>query len=112
MFDQEADETLVRAERCAMNAERNLLGVVAILVAKIEPARLREIDLIGRDGKLAPNRAPGLDVDFRAVKRRFVWYLNKVDPGILQHIARHCFGLFPEFRFVDKLLAELRRIVG
>ena len=32
MFDEEADETLVRAERRAVDAERRLLGVVAVLV--------------------------------------------------------------------------------
>ena len=49
MLDQEADKTLVRAERGAMDAERNLIDVVAVFVAKIEPARLGEIDLVRRD---------------------------------------------------------------
>ena len=30
MFDEEADETLVRAERRAVDAERGLVGVVAV----------------------------------------------------------------------------------
>ena len=32
MLDEESDKAFVRAERRAMNAERRLLGVVAILV--------------------------------------------------------------------------------
>ena len=56
MLDQEADETLVRAERRAMNAERRLLGVVAVFVSEIETARLREIDLVGGDGEFAADR--------------------------------------------------------
>ena len=60
MLDQESDETFVRTERRAMNADRDLVGVVAIFVAKIKPARLGEIDLIGREGKLATDDAPGL----------------------------------------------------
>ena len=49
MLDQKSDETFVRAKRRAMNADRNLVGIVAVLIAKIETARLREIDLVGRD---------------------------------------------------------------
>ena len=39
----------MRSERRAMNAQRNLIDVVAIFVAKVKPPRLREIDLVGRD---------------------------------------------------------------
>ena len=112
MLDQEADETFVRAERRAMNAERRLFGVVLVFVNEIEAARLREIDLVGRDGELAADRAPGLHVDLRSVERGFVRDLDKIDPGILEDVARHFFGLFPKLRFIDKLLSELGRIVG
>ena len=83
MLDQESDEAFVRAERRAMNAERSFLGVVAIFVNEIEPARLREIDLVGRDRKFATDHAPGLDVDLRSVKRRFVRHFDVIDSGIL-----------------------------
>ena len=82
MLDQESDETFVRAERRAMNADRNLVGVVAVLIAKIETARLREIDLVGRDGKLASDHAPRLHVDLRSVKGRFVRHFDVIDSGI------------------------------
>ena len=111
MFDQEPDETLVRAERGAMNAEGNFVDVIAIFVAQVEATRLREIDLVGRDGKLAPDRAPGLHVDLRPVKRRFVRHFDIIDAGIFQHVSRHHFGLFPKLRFIDKFLAELGWIV-
>src|ERR1035441_1744881 len=111
MFDQETDKTFVGAERRAMNAERDFLGVVLVFVAKIEPARLREIDLVGRDGKLAPDRTPCLHVDLRSVERSFVRDLDKIDPGILEHIARHFLGLFPKLWFIDKLLTEFGWIV-
>src|SRR4051794_10265868 len=64
MFDQKPDESFVGAERGAVNAEGNFLGVIAVLVTKIEPARLREIDLVRGDGEFAANNAPDLDVDF------------------------------------------------
>ena len=112
MLDEEPDEALVCPERGAMNAQRDLIDVIAIFVTEIEPARLSEIDLIGRDGKLAPNGTPGLDVDLRAVKCRFVWHFDKVNSGILQHVARHGLGLFPKLRFVDKFLSEFGGIVG
>src|SRR5207249_10903087 len=111
MLDQEPDESLVRAERGAMNAEGDLIDVVTIFVAKIESPRLREIDLVGRNGKLASNRTPGLDIDLRPVKGRFIRDFDKVDSGILQHVARHRLSLFPKLRFIDKFLSELGRIM-
>jgi hypothetical protein len=39
----------MRAQRHAMNTDRNLVDVIAVLVAKIKIARLSEIDLIGHD---------------------------------------------------------------
>ena len=41
MLDEEADETFVRAERRAVNAERRLLGVVAVFVDEAETVRAR-----------------------------------------------------------------------
>ena len=111
MFDEKADETLVRAERRAMNAERRLVDVVAVAINEIEPARLCEIDLVGRDGEFAADHAPDLHVDLRSVERRFVRHFHVIDSGTLEHIARHVLGLFPKLRFIDKFLPELRRIV-
>src|SRR5207244_2552206 len=79
MLDQKSDEAFVRAERRAMDAERNFVGVIAIFVAQVESAWLREIDLVGCDGKLAADRAPGLHVDLRSVKGRFVRYFDIID---------------------------------
>src|SRR4029077_7384100 len=79
MFDQEADETFVGAERGAMNAERRLLGVVAIFVNEAEISRLRRVDLVGGDGEFAADGAPDLNVDLRTVERGFVRDLNVVD---------------------------------
>jgi len=73
----------MRTERRAMNADRDLVDVVAVLIAKIKIARLREIDLVGRDRKLASDHAPRLHVDLRAVKGRFVRHFDVIDPGIL-----------------------------
>src|ERR1700731_1272205 len=112
MFDQKSDETFMRAERRAMNAERRLLGVVLVFVNEIEPARLREIDLIGRNRKFAADHAPRLDVDLRSVKGSFIRDLDIIDSGVLQNVAGHLFGLFPKLRFIDKLLSELGGIVG
>src|SRR5438874_10897875 len=112
MLDQKSDETFVRAERRAMNAKWRLLGVVAIFVNEIEPARLREVVLVGRDGKLAADRAPGLHVDLRAVERGFVWHLDDIDSGILEHASRLLFCLLPQFWLIDMLFPELAGIVG
>src|SRR5438034_6343075 len=111
MLDQESDEALVRAEWRAMNADWDLVDVVAVFIAKIKIARLGEIDLVGRDGKLASDHAPRLHVDLRAVKGRFVRHFDIVDSRVLQNAARHLLGLFPKLRFIDKFLTELRGIV-
>src|SRR5438477_3510037 len=87
MFDQEPDKALVCAERCAMDADWDLVHVVTILIAKIKTARLREIDLIGCDGKFAADDAPGLHIDLRSIKGRFVWYFDIVDARVLERCA-------------------------
>src|SRR4051795_7569135 len=96
MFDEETDETLVRAERRAMDAERNLVNIIAVAINKIEPARLRKIDLVGCDGEFAADHAPDLHIDLRTVERRLVGHFDIIDTGILENIARHFFGLFPK----------------
>src|SRR5436190_23980645 len=100
------------AEGCAMNAKRCLLGVVLVFVNEIEPARLREIDLIGRNRKFAANHAPRLDVDLWSVKGRFIRNFDIIDAGILQDIARHLLRFFPKLWLIDKFLTEFGWIVG
>ena len=112
MLDQEADETFVRAERRAVNAERSLLGVVAVFVDEAEALRHGEIDLVGGDGEFAADRAPDLDVDLRAVKGGFVRHFDVVDAGLRCRTPRTMSSvLIPELRFIDEFLAELGRIV-
>src|SRR5437763_4077534 len=94
-----------------MNAKRNLVNVVSVLVAKIEIARLGEIDLVSRDRELTTDHAPRLHVDLWPVKRSFVWHLDVIDSRVFQNIARHLLGLFPKLRLVDKFLAKLRGIM-
>src|SRR2546422_4353737 len=106
MLDQESDEPFMRSERCAMNADRDLVDVIAVLVAKIKIARLGEIDLVGRDGKLAADHAPRLHVDLWSVKRRFVWHFDVINPRVFQNVARHLFGLLPKLGFIDKFLPK------
>src|SRR5690348_4475760 len=98
----------MRAERRAVNTDRNLINVVTVLITKIKIPRLREIDLVRGERELAPDDAPHLHVNFWSVKRRFVWNFYVVDARTLQDVARHLFGLLPELRFIDKFLAELR----
>src|SRR5882724_2454675 len=111
MLNQKPNEALMRTERRAMNADRDLVCVIAVLVAKIKIARLSEIDLICRYGKLAADHAPRLHVDLRAVKGRFVSHFDIVDAGILENVTSHLFGLFPKLWFIDKFLSKLRGIV-
>src|SRR6266576_3622167 len=111
MLDQKSDETFVRAKRCAMNTDRNLVDVVAVFITKIETTRLRKIDLVRCDGKLTSDHAPGLHVDLWPVKGSFVRHFDIVDPRVLQNVARHFLGLFPKLGLINKLLAELARIV-
>src|ERR1051326_1917424 len=102
----------MRAERRAMNANRNFLSVVLVFVAKVKASRLREIDLVGRNRKLAADDAPNLDVNLRSVECRLVGHLDVINAGILENVARHVLGLLPKLGLVDELLSEFRRIVG
>src|SRR5436190_19303115 len=102
MLDQKSDETFVRAEWRAMDADRDLVDVVTVLIAEIKIARLREIDLVGRDGEFAADHAPGLHVDLGTVKGRFVRHFDIIDSRVLQNVARHLLGLFPKLWFIDK----------
>src|ERR1043165_4526395 len=111
MFDKEADETFVGAERRGMNAKRDSLGVIAVLVAQVESARLGEVDLIGGDGELAPDCTPNLDVNLWPIEGSFVRHFDIVDARPLQDITGHLFGLLPKLRLIDKFLPELRWIV-
>ena len=90
MLDEKADETLVRAERRAMDAERGLVGVVAVLVDQTETRGHGEVDLVGGDGEFAADGAPDLHVDLRSVERGFVRHFDVVDAGILENVARPC----------------------
>src|SRR3954463_7484368 len=111
MFDEKADETLVRAERRPVNAKWSLFGVVAVFVNEAKAAGDGEINLIGGDGKFAASHAPNLNIDFRPVKRRFIRNLDMVDACFLKNTSDHVLRLLPEFRFVNKLLSELGWIV-
>ena len=100
------------AERSAVNTERRFINIVAILVSKVKASWLGKINLVSCDGKFSPNRAPGLDIDLWAIEGSFIWHFDKIDSGIFENVARHIFRSFPKFGFIDKLLPELRRIVG
>src|SRR5262245_19301936 len=106
MLDQESNETFVRPQRCAMNADWRFFGVIAVLVNEIKPARLCEIDLIGGKCELASDHAPDLHIDLRTVKRRFVRHFHVVNSGILEDVPRHLLSLLPKIGFVDKILSE------
>src|SRR5215831_542871 len=114
MLDEKPNEPLVRSQRRAMDAKRSLFGIVAVAINQPKAFRYGEIHLIGRQGELAPNDAPHLYVNFRAVKCRFVGHLNIIDAGVLERVADHVFGLLPklgliyEFRIVS---GEARGIV-
>ena len=111
MLDEEADEALVRAERRAMDAQRRLVGVVAVLIDEAEAGGHGEIDLVGGDGELAPDGAPDLHVDLRAVESGFVGDFDEVDAALDEDVAHHVFGLLPKLRLIHELLAELGRIM-
>src|ERR1044071_4993394 len=101
----------MRAEWRAMNTDRNLIGIIAVFVAKIETAWLRKIDLIRRDGKLAADHTPGLNVYLWSIKRRFVRHFDIINSRILEYVPCHLLRLFPKLRFIDKFLPELRGVM-
>ena len=109
MFNQESDESFMRAERCAVNAKRSLLGVIFVPVCQAETFRHSEIHLVCRNGELATDGAPDLHVDLRAVERRFVGDLDEVDAAGDKNVAHHVLRLLPQRRLVHVLLPETFR---
>ncbi len=83
MLDQKSDEPFMRAQRRAMNADWNLVDVIAVFVAKIKTAGLRKIDLVSGERELAADHAPHLHVDLWSVKRGLVRHFDIIDAGIL-----------------------------
>src|SRR5438477_4845269 len=112
VLDQKSDTTFMGAEWGPMNTKRRLLFVVAVLINEVQPARLREIDLVGGDSKLTSDHTPDLHVNFRPIEGCFVSDFNVIDPGVFEDATRHFLGLFPKLRFINKLLTESSRIVG
>src|SRR6516162_4796200 len=103
------------AKRRAMDAERSLFGVVAVAINKAKAFGHSKIDLVGRQCKFTAYHAPNLDVNLRAIKRRFVWHFNVVYFRIDESLPDHVFGLFPKLRFVDEfgvVAGQARRIVS
>ena len=66
MFDEKADEPLMRAERRAMDAQRRLVRVVLVAVGQAELGGHGEVHLVGGDGEFAANGARHLHVNLRA----------------------------------------------
>ena len=112
MLDEEADEPLVRAQRGAVDAQRSLLGVVAVPVSQAKTGGHGEIHLVGGDGEFAADGAPDLHVDLGSVERRLVGHFHVVDARLDEDLSDHVLGLLPEFGLVDELLAQTRRIMG
>ena len=112
MFNQKSDEPLVRAKRGAVDAQRNLRCVLAGFVFKAEALGHGEVHLIGGDGKFTTGDAVDLHVDLRSVERRLVRHLLEVDAGFYEDVAHHVFGLLPQLRLVDVLVAKPIRAVG
>ena len=101
MLNEEADEALVRAERCPVDAERGLVGVVLVAIDEAELGGHGEVHLVGGDGEFATDGAPHLHVNLRPVERRLVWHFHVVDLRVNQHLPDHVLGLLPQLGFVD-----------
>ena len=107
MLDEKSDESLVCAERGAVDAHRRLFSVVAVAVVQAEFSGNGKINLVRCDGELAPDRTPDLDIDFRPIESSFIWHFDKIDAALDENISHHVFGLFPKLRLIHKFLPQL-----
>ena len=94
-----------------MNDDRPLLLVLLADITQIKALCLCEIHLVGSQCKLTTNGAPNLNIDFGAIKRRFVFHFHITHTHALQHFANHVFGFLPQLWHIDILLTQLGWIV-
>ena len=111
MLDQEADEAFVSPERRAMDAERRLLGIVAVFVNQTETLRHGEVHLVRGDTEFAADRAPDLHVNLGPVKCRFVRHFDKIDAGVFRTSRTMSSVFFHSSGSLTNFLAELGRVV-
>ena len=71
-----------------------------------------EVHLIGGDGEFTTGDAVNLHVDLRSVKRGLVRHFLEIDTRLHEDVAHHVFGLLPQLRLVDVLVAQSLWAVG
>ncbi len=69
---QKADHALMRAERRAVDAERNFFVAFAVRELEIESLGDGKIHLIRHQGEFSANRTPDLHIDFWTVECRLI----------------------------------------
>ena len=84
VLDEKTNGALVGAQQSPMDAQRRFLLTLGVSVHQADPARYGKVHLIGRQGKLPPDRTPHLDVDFGPVERGRA---DDLDPCALLHMA-------------------------
>src|SRR3989344_8688657 len=106
MFNQETDETLMRAQRCAMDAQRHMLFAVFAYVGEADFSGHIEVHLVRRKREFTSNGAPDFHINLWSVECRFIRYFDKIDPRLLHNFSHHVLRLLPERRFVHIFLAK------
>src|SRR5436190_12024205 len=101
----------MRTKGSPVNNEGRFGCVVGSGEFKVESFSLCKVNLVSGKGEFPANYAIYLYINLRSVKRSFVGNFHKWDVLIDHCLPNHGFGLYPEFRFINVLLAKLSRIM-
>ncbi len=109
LLDEVRDGPLHTADDAAVHHDRTVLRPVRADVVQIEPFRLVEVDLDGRQGRLPARRVGDLDVDLRPVERGLALDRLVRQPGGVEDIGQQGGGALPHLRRGDVLSARARQ---
>src|SRR5712692_501061 len=105
MLDQHAEESFDRSEQRPMHHHGPMGLVVFADVLQFESFRQIEIPLHCAELPQAPNRIFDLEIDFRAIERRFAFHALVINAASIQCRSQRTFSLRPIFFFAQIDLA-------
>src|ERR1700733_5229435 len=111
MFQQKSDKPFVRSQWSPVDDQWCIGFIVLPGKFQFETTALGKIDLVGGQGKFAPDNTPYLYINLGAIKSRLVRHFYKRRIGPYQYIPDHCFCLLPQCRFIYVLLSEFGGIM-
>src|SRR5919106_6449865 len=110
VLDQDPGEALHRAEQCAVDHHRPVLGVVLALIGEAEALGHLEVELAGAELPRAPESVGDVEVDLRPVERPLARAELVLAPLALERLTQPGLGTLPLLVGADRLLRTCRKL--